>query len=146
MATKVKSVGPLSGSFMYRLADGALEPTLVACKRDEAGTFTAWIADLASDRKGRTIPGAYWEEADLTASEYYTFGAVARAARKAATAVVLGRRTTVKGRFAVELSRLTPATVAGIVLADWREETHDAKKAGFTLNQLMKALRAEYNQ
>ena len=147
-----KVLNPVSGIFAYTLtlSDGvySLHPAMVVVGRAETGALDAWIATLENDRKGATVPGVAWETADLTSPVYYTFGSVARAARKCKTAVVLGRPVEIpaRSRFGVELARLSGTDLKGIVLADWRVESHDAHKAGYTLKSVMAALRRTYAQ
>ena len=138
----------LSGVFAYVFEADRLSPVLVAVKRDEAGALVAWVADLANNRKGSTTPGAAWESIDLDASIFYTFGSVARAARKATTPVVMGRSVEVnpRSRFGIEIGRLTAHPMANLVTADWREQQHDAEKVGYTLDELLTALRECYTQ
>jgi hypothetical protein len=139
----------LTGVYAYRFEDGVLEPMLVAYERNAAGILTAHFSLISSERKsGATREGIMIDDIDVAARNLLTFAAVARAARKARTAVVLGRPVTVnaKSAFGAELARLERNTVKGIILAPWRVEQHDAKKATFTLKALYKAVVEFYNQ
>lgn len=139
----------LSGVYTYRYQNGILEPMLVTAERDEAGVLEAHFALIDSDRKtGATRAGMIVDDIDVAAVNLLTFAAVARAARKSRVPVVLGRPVEVnpRSRFGIEMARLTETNVAGIILAPWRVEKHDAKKAGFTLKQLNAAVRRYYAQ
>jgi hypothetical protein len=149
MGRLLKIIAALSGVYGYRFEDGILEPICIPVRRDETGVFSAHVAALATDkRSNRTIAGTPIDDLNPEASVYYTFLAVTRAARKAQTPVVLGRPYDVSNtsRFGVQLAKLTPTTLDGLILADWRVEGHDAKKAGFTLKALSKAIHTYYQQ
>ena len=138
----------LASVYAYIFSGGVLNPVCVPIPRDETGTLVACFSTISSNRKGTTIAGNIVAEHDVTDRVMYTFLATSRAARKATTAVVLGRSVVVnpRSRFGVELARLTPTTTAGIVLADWRTAQHDAEKEGYTLEELNAALTEAYAQ
>lgn len=148
MGRMLKALAGLSGVYAYRLVDGMLTPVCVPVSRDAAGVVQAHLATIATDRSNRTVAGTILDDVDVKAPEYLTYLAVSRAARKAGTAVVLGRPVDVSptSKFGVQLAKLTPVPLAGIILADWRVDGHDAKKAGFTLKQLNAAVRRYYAQ
>ena len=145
-----KVFAALSGVYAYRLVDGMLTPVLIPAARDASGVLTAHVATRTVDRRtNRTIAGTILDDVDLNAAEYLTLDAVHRAGDKAETAVITGKPVDVERltkRFQYQLAKLTPVTLAEIVLADWRVEKHDAHKAGFTLKQLYKAVRDYYTQ
>jgi hypothetical protein len=137
----------LSSVYAYRLEHGMLTPVCVPVARDATGILSAWVADLSSDRHGRTIAGEAHEDAPIGTAVWYTDLAITRAVRKSRVPVALGRPFPVKSaRLAQELARLTPSTLSALVLADWRVAQHDAKKEGYTLKALWTALRAQYAQ
>lgn len=133
----------ISGIFGYVYADGSLEPVCAAVSRDEAGVLIASLNAVSTNRKGATIPGAIIPDVALTSPVFLTYGQVERAARKAMTPVILGRKATIAptSRFGTELARLKTDTFDALVSAGWRVATFDAKREGFTLPALRKALR-----
>jgi len=135
-------------AYVYSTATGMLNPVCTPISRDETGTLNAALATISSDRKGSTTAGTIVCEHDVTERVMYTYLAVTRAARKATTPVVLGRAVEInpRSRFGQELARLTPTDTAGIVLAGWRVDGHDAAKEGYTLEELNAALNAAYAQ
>lgn len=143
-----KVFAALSGVYGYRYQCGMIEPLCVPVARDASGVLTAHVATLATDRNNRTIAGSPIDDLDPGEPVYYTFLQVSRAARKATTKVALGRPddVSVTSKFGVQLAKLTPHTLPELILAGWRVEGHDAKKAGFTLKALNKAVRDYYTQ
>jgi len=150
MASKIMTAleRGLSSVYGYIYSDGMLNPVCVAISRDETGTLNAALATISSDRKGSTIAGTIIPEHDVTARVMYTYAGVSRAARKCKTPTVLGRPIAIapKSWFGLELARLTPTTISGLVLADWRTEQHNVAKEGYTLEELNAALNAAYAQ
>lgn len=138
----------LSGVYGYILEAGHLTPVSVPATRDESGTLVAYFSTLANDRKGTTIAGATLSDVALDAPVFFTFNAVRRAAQKAQTPVILGRPVDVNPRswFGRELARLTGRNAHELILAGWREEQHDADKAGYTLAELDAAVTDAYTQ
>jgi len=143
-----KVFAALSGVYGYRYQCGILEPLCIPVARDASGVLSAHVATLATSATNATIAGTTVDDLDPSAPVFYTFLAVSRAARKATTKVALGRPDDVSptSRFGVQLAKLTPSTLDELILAGWRVEGHDAKKAGFSLKQLNKAVRDYYTQ
>ena len=148
MARKTFSLSP-SGVYMFQYIAGTIMPLMIAAQRDASGVLTAFVATRTIDPKtNATIVGTPVDDIDLKASVYLTQASVGRAAIKATTKVALGRLQDVEpnSKYGFQLAKLTTATLSEIILAGWREEQHDAKKAGFTLNQLDRAVKAYYSE
>lgn len=131
------------GMFAYRLVAGVLSPMMVVGTIDSPDSIA--LAILSSDRKGRTVPGVVVDDASPEAEHWFTFAQVARAARKAATPVVIGRTvdiSTQSKRFQTELARLTGRTLVSIVTADWRLDNE--QYSSNELDDIAAALVANY--
>jgi hypothetical protein len=135
----------LASVFGYIYSMGTLTPVCVPISRDEAGVLAAEISMIAA-KKGKTIAGVVLTEVELEKPVFFTYLAVSRAARKAATAVILGREIGInpRSRFGIELARLGGRNLEALVLAPWRINQHDATKEGYTLEELNAALNEAY--
>ena len=138
----------LASVYAYIFSGGVLNPVCTPIHRDETGKLVAALATLDTDRKGSTVAGIVLTEVTPSSPVFYTFASVSRAARKAKTAVVVGREIEVnpRSRFGTELARLTGRTLPALVMAEWRAEQHDASTEGYTLQELDAALTEAYAQ
>lgn len=129
------------GIYGYRFDGETLTPITIAREDD-----TTFVGVLDTDRKGRTTVGVLVDDIDLSASHFYTFAGIARAARKAQTPVVLGRPVSIakmSAAFRKEVARLTGRTLAEIVTAGWRLDSGDVSSN--ELDDVVSALNETYN-
>ena len=110
------------GMFAYRLIAGVLSPIIVTGSLDDVDGIGLAVPTV--DRKtNAVIPGVVIDEADPTAEHWYTYGQIARAARKAQTPVVLGRPidlSSASKAYQRQVAALSPRALTSIVTADWR--------------------------
>lgn len=110
------------GMFAYRLVAGILSPVVVTGTLDDASSIGLAVPTVDRKTNG-VVPGVVIDEADPTAEVWYSYGQIARAARKAQTPVVLGRPVDmdkVSSAYRKQVAALTPRTLTSIVTADWR--------------------------